>query len=223
MRALIFDFDGTILDTERTEFLAWQEVFREHGAELTLEFWLPCVGTNDVPFEPSRHLERMVGRSLDHHQIEAHIKARKAELNSQLEPMLGVVDLLEAAPGLGLRLAVASSSRLAWVEGHLRRLGLWQHFEVVRTKEDVERTKPDPALFIKAAEALGLHPAQTVVIEDSLNGVKAAKAAGAYTVAVPNFLTRHLDLSPADLVLECLCDLSLEKLLERAQAAHQSA
>ena len=221
MKALIFDFDGTILDTETAEFTAWQSVFHANGAELALEYWLPCIGTNDVPFEPSKHLEQLVGRPLDHEALEQQVKDHKTQAIAQLSPLPGVLDFLEAAPKLGVKLAVASSSRLAWVEGHLRRLGLWEYFEVVRTKENVERTKPDPALFLKAAEALGLHPSQTIVIEDSLNGVKAGKAAGAYTVAVPNSITRHLDLSRADLLLECLCDLSLENLLAQARSSQQ--
>lgn len=217
MKALIFDFDGTILDTEYTEFLAWQELYAKHEAELTLEYWLPAVGTNDGGFEPAQNLEQIIAKPLDHNRLEEWVKQRKSELNAQLQPLGGVLDYLESAPKLGLRLALASSSRLPWVQGHLERLGLWQKFEVVRTKENVERTKPDPALFLQAAHGLGLEPHQTIVIEDSLNGVRAGKMAGAFTVAVPNRLTQHLDLSKADLILDCLCDLPLEQLLRIAR------
>lgn len=217
MKALIFDFDGTILDTEYTEFLAWQELYQLHQAELTLNYWLPCIGTNDGDHNPAHNLEQLTNKSFDHAGLEDWVKERKIQLNAQLQPLRGVTDYLEAAPKLGLRLALASSSRLPWVQGHLERLGLWDKFEVVRTKENVERTKPDPALFIQAALALGLHPHETIVIEDSLNGVRAGKTAGAFTVAVPNALTKHLDLSSADLVLNCLCDLPLSELLQQAR------
>lgn len=216
MQALVFDFDGTILDTETAEFTAWQTVYQAHGVELTLEYWLPCIGTNDVPFEPSKNLEQLLGKPLNHAALEAQVKEHKTSLIATLSPLPGVLEYLEAAPKLGLKLAVASSSRLPWVKGHLTRLGLWEHFEFVHTKEDVERTKPDPALFLKAAQSLGLQPNQTMVIEDSLNGVKAGKSAGAFTVAVPNTITQHLDLSQADVVLGCLCDMPLEGLLEQA-------
>lgn len=214
MKALIFDFDGTILDTEYTEFLAWQEVYQQEGAELSLEYWLPAVGTNDGGFEPFYNLEQLLGKPLNRAQIERKVEVTKLRLNLALAPLPGVLEYLGAAPELGLRLGLASSSRLPWVKGHLERLGLWQKFEIVTTKENVERTKPDPALFVQAAKGLGVWPNECIIIEDSLNGVRAGKAAGAFTVAVPNRLTQHLDLSEADLVLPDLESLSLEQLLQ---------
>lgn len=154
---------------------------------------------------------------LDKESIERWVDERKQSLNQSLQPLPGVLDYLEAAQAMGLGLAVASSSRRAWVEGHLERLGLLGYFQVIRTKEDVTLTKPDPALFLRAAEGLGVLPQETIVLEDSLNGVRAAKAAGAFTVAIPNTLTRHLDLSQADLVLTRLDDLALWDLLRIAQ------
>ncbi|MCX7783807.1 MAG: HAD family hydrolase [Meiothermus sp.] len=217
MQALIFDFDGTILDTESTEFQAWQEIYQQHGLELSLDYWLPFVGNNSIPFDPAGHLEKLVGEPLDKTGIEDWVEQRKQSLNQGLKPLPGVLGYLEAAQALGLQLAVASSSRRAWVEGHLARLGLLQHFQVIRTKEDVALTKPDPALFLRAAEGLGVAPQETIVLEDSQNGVRAAKSAGAFTVAIPNALTRHLDLSQADLLLTCLCDLPLWELLSIAR------
>lgn len=217
MHALIFDFDGTILDTEKSEFQAWQEVYQAHGAELTLEYWLPFIGNNSIPFDPAGNLERLVGQPLDKESIERWVDERKRTLNQSLQPLPGVLDYLEAAQAMGLKLAVASSSRRVWVEGHLERLGLLGYFQVIRTKEDVALTKPDPALFLRAAEGLGVAPQETIVIEDSLNGVRAAKAAGAFTVAIPNTLTQHLDLGQADLVLTRLDDLALWDLLRIAR------
>ncbi len=213
MQALIFDFDGTILDTESNEFSAWQEVFQSYGGQLTLEYWLPFIGNNAPHFDPLGELERQIGRPLDRPRLLHQVETRIEELNQALKPLPGVLDYLEAARAMGLKLAVASSSSRAWVERHLARVGLLERFAVIRTKEDVPRTKPDPALFLRAAEDLGIPPQQTIVLEDSLNGVRAAKAAGAFTVAVPNPLTRHLDLSQADLVLTSLCDLALWELL----------
>ncbi len=217
MQALIFDFDGTILDTESSEFQAWQEVYQQYGAELTLEYWLPFIGNNSMPFDPAGHLETQVGEPLDKHSLENWVWERKQELNQALQPLPGVLDYLDAAEALGLKIAVASSSRRDWVEGHLARLGLLGHFQVIRTKENVALTKPDPALFLRAADGLGVHPGQAIVLEDSLNGVQAARSAGAFTVAIPNALTKHLDLSQADLLLACLCDLPLWELLQIAR------
>ena len=213
MKALIFDFDGTILDTEQNEFLAWQEAYQQYQVELKLEVWLPLIGTNEIRFDPVEHLESLLGQRVNRSEIETWVKGRKRQLNEALKPLPGVLDYMESARLYGLKLAVASSSERAWVEGHLRRLGLLEMFDVIRTREWVERTKPDPALFLRAAEGLGLRPGETIVLEDSQNGVKAGKAAGAFTVAIPNSLTKHLDLSEADLILDCLCDLPLSGLL----------
>lgn len=217
MQALIFDFDGTILDTESTEFQAWQEIYQQHGHELSLDYWLPFIGNNSIPFDPAGHLETLVGKPLDKEGIEQWVQQRKQSLNQGLKPLPGVLDYLEAAQAMGLKLAVASSSRRAWVEGHLERLGLLHYFQVIRTKEDVALTKPDPALFLRAAEGLGVSPGHTIVLEDSQNGVRAAKSAGAFTVAIPGGLTRHLDLSQADLLLTSLGDLALWELLTIAR------
>jgi beta-phosphoglucomutase-like phosphatase (HAD superfamily) len=108
---------------------------------------------------------------------------------------------------------VASSSPENWVVGHLTRLGLIEFFEQIVTADDVEKTKPDPALFLLAAEKLGVTPQQAIVFEDSRNGVLAGKRAGMYVVAVPNPLTDGMDFSEADLKLGSLADLSLEQLL----------
>ncbi len=173
--------------------------------------WL--TGNNAPHFDPLSELERQIGRPLDRPRLLHQVETRIEELNQALKPLPGVLDYLEAARAMGLKLAVASSSSRSWVEGHLARVGLLEHFTVIRTKEDVPRTKPDPALFLRAAEDLGVSPQQAIVLEDSLNGVRAAKTAGAFTVAVPNPLTRHLDLSQADLVLTSLDDLPLWELL----------
>ncbi|MEJ2511732.1 MAG: HAD-IA family hydrolase, partial [Anaerolineales bacterium] len=128
-----------------------------------------------------------------------------------------VQELLDDAKRRGMKLAVASSSPENWVTGHLTRLGLIDYFDAIITADDVEVTKPDPALFLLAAEKLGVKRDEVIVLEDSGNGVKGAKRAGMVVVAVPNEVTRHMDLSEADLYLESLEEISLDALLERFQ------
>lgn len=212
MKALIFDFDGTILDTEQAEYTAWTHTYARYGGELSLHDYLPWVGTAEAIFDPYTHLEAQIGP----YDREAFDRERGEMLHSlleRLEPLPGVLECLDQARKLGLKLAVASSSSAAWVLRHLQQHDLLQAFDQVITREYVERTKPDPALFLKAAEVLEVAPAECVAIEDSLNGVRAAKAAGMFTIAVPNFLTRHLDLSQADVVLPSLAELELEPFL----------
>lgn len=222
--ALIFDFDGLILDTELPEFQAWQEIYRSHGHDLPLATWAACIGTADLVFDPYADLAMRRGQPIEREAIRARRRARTTELIEVLAPLPGVVDALDEARRLGLKLAVASSSTRAWVVGHLSRLGLADRFDCIRCSDDVERTKPDPALYLAALAALGLRPEQAIVFEDSPNGALAAKRAGLYCVAIPNALTRDLPLDHADRRLTSLADLPLATLLaeiERERSAHR--
>ncbi|MFN2143804.1 MAG: HAD family hydrolase [Anaerolineales bacterium] len=219
MQALIFDFDGLILDTEMPDYQSWQRVYQSYGQELPLEKWATIVGgTGESDFDPNDYLEELTGQRVDREQI--WIDRRKDYLEHlEQQPVLpGVTAYLEDAVRLGLRLGVASSSPQNWVEGHLTRLGLRDYFEQVVTADDVERTKPDPALFLLTAQRLDVQPAQAIVFEDSHNGVLAGKRAGMFVVAVPNPLTAGMDFSQADLRLDSLADLPLDKLLAKFKA-----
>jgi putative hydrolase of the HAD superfamily len=122
-------------------------------------------------------------------------------------------DYIADARRLGLRLAVASSSSRAWVLGHLQRLGIEAHWDVVRCREDVARTKPAPDLYLAVIAALGMAPQEALALEDSANGIAAAKDAGLRCVAVPNALTAGMDLGRADARLVSLAETPLESLL----------
>ncbi len=213
MQALIFDFDGLILDTELPDFISWQEVYAGFGLELPLDLWLTYVGgDSETDFEPHQYLESNLDIKVDREQI--WVQRRKSYLDTlESQPVLpGVEAILQAARDAGLKLGIASSSPCNWVSGHLIHLGLESWFDVIVTADDVEKTKPAPALFLLAAEKLGVDPASTVVFEDSHNGVTGAKRAGMFVVAVPNQITRHSDLSAADLQVASLAEISLEQL-----------
>ena len=124
-----------------------------------------------------------------------------------------MTDCLDDARRLGLRLAIASSSPHNWVDRYLTRLGLFDYFEIIKCADDVPRVKPDPGLFLAALSALHLQADEAIVFEDSPNGLKAAKSAGLFTVAVPIVLTRQLGVDGADIVLPSLASLRLEELL----------
>jgi len=117
-----------------------------------------------------------------------------------------------------LRLGVASSSTGEWVRGHLARLGILERFDCLRCRDDVAHAKPEPDLYIAVLDCLGVTAAEAVAIEDSPNGVAAAKRAGMRCVAIPNSITARLDLSQADLILTTLAGISLTALLERLTA-----
>ena len=213
--ALVFDFDGLILDTETTDFQSWQEVYLAHGCELRLEDWADCVGRPAGHFDPFEHLERLSGVRIERAHVRAQRSARMRELNL-LQPVLpGVRDYLRVARELGLKIGLASSSDRAWVQGHLGRLGLLDFFDTIKCVEDTGAHKPDPAPYLAVLETLRVAPASAVAFEDSPHGVAAAKAAGMLCVAVPNSVTRRLGLERADLVLDSLASLPLQVLLSR--------
>ncbi|MFT5413332.1 MAG: putative hydrolase of the HAD superfamily, partial [Verrucomicrobiales bacterium] len=139
-------------------------------------------------------------------------EARIRELLTHQEALPGVLELLDVAAEEGIACAVASSSSQSWVGGWLAKLGLENRFRVVRTRDDVERIKPHPDLFLAAAEALEVLPAEAIVFEDSENGLRAAQAAGIRCVAVPNQITAGGDFGDAALRLESLAEVTLERL-----------
>jgi HAD superfamily hydrolase (TIGR01509 family) len=189
LRALIFDFDGTILDTETPEYQAWQEIYSRHQAELPVELWARAVGTHNG-FDPHAYLEECTGCAHDHAAVKAlHRELTRVRLAGQ-PPREGIRELLAAAHEDGVALAVASSSHRAYITDFLTRLELTLFFDVLCTADDVARVKPDPALFLLALERLGVAAHEAVVIEDSPNGVLAAERAGIPCLVVPNDLTR---------------------------------
>ncbi len=215
IRALLFDFDGLIVDTETPSFASWQEVFREHGRDLPLERWATIIGTTAAGFDPLDYLEELHG-SIDR----VAVKARRYEHELRLLEIEGlrpgILEYLEEAERLGLKKAIVSSSSRQWVDRHLARLERAEHFdEIVTADHDPERGKPRPTLYLEALELLGVSAGEAIAFEDSPNGVKAAKAAGIFTVAIPNSVTASLRLDEADLVLEELAELPLRELLGR--------
>jgi HAD superfamily hydrolase (TIGR01509 family) len=212
---LVLDFDGTVLDTERPAYEAAAELWAAFGLELTVEDWAWRIGTNghDDPFV---ELEKRLGRQLDPVLNEQRL-TRKNQLTDAAPLRPGVQAWLDDAVRLGVRVGIASSSPLSWIERNLARLGLRDRFTCLACVDDLP-AKPDPASFRHAVEQLGGDPRVSVAVEDSEHGVVAATAAGLFTVAVPHDLTAHMDLTPADLVLASLADLTLEAALERAAA-----
>lgn len=206
--AVLFDFDGVIVDTEWAIYQAWRRTFLAHGHDLPLELYTHCIGSDFATWSPKTHLEDLTGASFDWHQLDA---ARQQEIMGELEgegAMPGVVCLLDALRRNQIRLAVVSSSSHHWVDGWLEKLLLSSYFETTVCRGDASRIKPAPDLYQEAARRLGLPPGECLVIEDSFNGLVAAKDAGMRVWAVPNRVTAALDFSRADRLLASLADLA---------------
>ena len=214
IRAIVFDFDGLILDTEEPVYRSWLEVYEAHGERLPFERWVQIVGSTTTEFHPQRHLEERLGRPLSQEVLEGRV-GRRTEMILAQQVLPGILQHIDEAKSRGLKLGVASSSTRDWVSGHLERLGILGRFDCVRCRDDVNNAKPAPDLYIAVLDCLGVSPSQALAIEDSPNGVIAAKQAGMLCVAIPNSITAKLDLSHADLVLRSLADVSLSDLLKR--------
>jgi putative hydrolase of the HAD superfamily len=220
IKALLFDFDGLILDTETPEVMAWQQVYARYGVEFPVQLWGKIVGGNGYKdFDPVGYLSEKTGYSIDPELMRADKRVRDRELVSYQAILPGVMDYITGAKARGLLLAIGSSSNHGWIDPHLKRLGLWDFFDAVICIEDGLRAKPNPDIFLKALEALNGQPEEALVFEDSPNGITAAKAAGIRAIAVPNPITAQLGISGADLTLASLADLPLDELLLRFNIA----
>ena len=213
-KAIVFDFDGSILDTEGPVYRSWLEVYEAHGEELPFERWVQIVGSTTLEFHPQHHLEGRLGRPLPQEVLDRRV-GRRTELVLAEKVLPGVVELIEDARAAGVKRGVASSSTAEWVKGHLDRLGILDRFDCIRCRDDVAHAKPEPDLYLAVLDCLGVAAAEAFAIEDSPNGIAAAKSAGLRCVAIPNPITSGLDLSHADLVVASLADFTLAKLVDR--------
>ena len=215
---MVFDFDGLILDTEEPVYRSWLEVYQAHGQDLPFERWVQIVGSTTIGFHPQHHLEERLGRPLPKEVLDRRI-GRRTEMILAKQLLPGVVQHIEAAKASGMKVGVASSSTREWVRGHLARLDILDRFDCMRCRDDVANVKPEPDLYLAVLECLGVPPSEAIAIEDSPNGVLAAKRAGMRCVAIPNSITARLDLGQADVLLGSLAEVTLAELLKKVAAA----
>ncbi len=212
MHALIFDFDGLIVDTESAIYEAWRELYLSQGHDLPLPTYVQCVGSVFGHYDPMEALEALTGGPVDWDRLLPIKDARIRAGQVGLDALPGIRALLGEARAEGTPCVVASSSQRSHVGGWLERTGLREHFDFVRSRDDVARAKPFPDLFLAAADGLGLRPEQTLVLEDSANGLRASLAAGAPCVVVPSPVTLGSDFSGATAILDTLEGVSLARL-----------
>jgi beta-phosphoglucomutase-like phosphatase (HAD superfamily) len=204
MRALVFDYDGLIVDSETPEYECWKKVFADHGERLAIEDWVHVVG-GAHHFDMKAELERRLGRPVQgwDRVDAARVEHYRGIFEGQgLLP--GVQALFDEGRRLGWRIGVASNSTSDWVGRGLKRFRLDGHVQALRARDTAARPKPDPAPYLEVLAELGARAEPSFGFEDSAPGVAAARAAGLTVVAVPNALTRHHDLRAAHHLLESL-------------------
>ena len=211
IRALVFDFDGLILDTETPLIDAWAALHERAGRAYSRADAHRIVGHVDVDFDPWTAF----GPGADRAALEAEHRRLSRELTARQPILPGVLACLQEARARGLKLGVASNSSHEHVDRHLARLGLRPFFDLLCCREDVALGKPAPDLYHRAIQHFAIAPPEAIALEDSTAGTLAARAAGLWTVAVPNPSTHHHDFSTAHLVLPSLAAIPLARLLER--------
>lgn len=209
IQAVVFDFDGLLMDTETTLVESWRSEWRWHGLELDVEDgFFPGHGGDTLEMHYDA-LAAAVGPGYDREKSHARRIAHRDELHRTLDFLPGIRDWLRDARELGLRIAVASSSARPWVIGHLERVGAVDLFDLVVTGDEVSVHKPDPEIYWLALSRLGLPGDAAVAVEDTAHGIAAAAAAGMATIAIPNPFVKPEAVSAADLVLTSAAQLHL--------------
>jgi HAD superfamily hydrolase (TIGR01509 family) len=222
MKALFFDFDGLICDTESAARRSWEELYTRLGHSLPAEVWARMAGRSNGHEVAASDLATRVSRPIATAEL-AWRSARKLALSNKEPLRPGIADLIGAAQERGLRLAAVSSSGAAWVRPHLARLGILEHLDPVITGDDEPRHKPAPDLYLRALSETGLAAADVVAFEDSSSGVAAATAAGLRCVAIPNGAGgKPADLQQATLVLETLAGFDLGTVPGMSELASES-
>jgi len=202
--AVLFDMDGVIFDSERAVLAVWQELAAELGLEEIEAVFHRCIGTNK---ERTRGIFLEAYPEQDFSAFDQSCRARFLSRygGGRLPVKPGAREILTALKARGVPLALASSTRCETVCRELDEAGLLGYFDAVVGGDQVTRSKPDPEIFLTAAEKLGAAPGACIVIEDSFNGVRAAAAAGMRPVMVP-------DLLPPDGEMERLAEAILPDL-----------
>ncbi|MBN2257800.1 MAG: HAD-IA family hydrolase [Anaerolineaceae bacterium] len=213
IKGLIYDFDGLIIDTEICDYHSWLEIYQEYDLDYPLCEWQKIIGNYSAIPVPLDRLDRLAG-PIDRNAIDKRRMARSTELALKQDLLPGVMDYLENMRLLGLKAAIASSSPRTWLDCILKPRNLARHFQTIVTGDMVNQVKPSPELFNAALKILGITPAEALVLEDSVNGLIAAKSAGIRCVIIPSSLTRGMDFHDADLVLDSLDSMPLTTLIE---------
>jgi HAD superfamily hydrolase (TIGR01509 family) len=212
LKAIVFDMDGVIVDSEPLHFAADLLTAEDYKVRVTEDDLIAYVGTTGpdmwadliVKYGIPDTVGGVIARQT-RHKLELLAKRRMVAIP-------GVRELLAEARNRGLRIGLASSSPRYFIEAMIENLGIGEYFGAVVSGEEVARSKPAPDIFLRTAELLGITPGACLVVEDSGHGVRAAKAAGMACVGFVNPTSGAQDLSPADIVVKSISDIDLGML-----------
>jgi len=213
--ALLFDFDGVIVNTEVPTFQSWRDIYAEYGIDLALDDWLPAVGSGSSTsgaFDAVAHLERLTGTPIDRDAVIARRTQRKAELYARAPLLPGVRERLAEALEHRLKTAIVTRNSEDRLRAQCEIVGLDHPWDALACANE-EPTRDKAELYRHALGALEVDPQEAVAFEDSPSGVRAAKRAQVLCVAVPNEITRGAAFDEADVVVSSLAERSLDEIL----------
>ncbi|MDF2578141.1 MAG: cbbY [Chlamydiales bacterium] len=228
MKAIIFDCDGVLADTEILKFKAWQDVFEQHSLTLTIDEYRQVAGHTSERI--LQELSQMKGISIPLVVIKEKQQLYKQIQQQGVPPIQPAIDYLkllyEAKAIYGFKLGLASSASHAEINTNLTQLGISHVFDsIVSGKDDLSEyqdsegtNKPKPYIYREIAKRLNISPSDCVVFEDSGAGIEAAYAAGCYPIAVPNTITEDHDFSKAAYILYYWDQLSIRDLCQIKKA-----
>ncbi|MEW9699681.1 HAD family hydrolase [Paenibacillus sp. SI8] len=215
IKAIVFDFDGLIMDTETYEYYSFRDLLKEYGVELPLSQYSARIGGQSDSFDPYTYLQQQTGIAHDREQLREKRRDRFNLLFREEKALPGVEDCIKSAQRLGLKIGLASSAPKTWVLPFLKKLNLLECFACLRTNEDTKRVKPDPDLYIQVLDYFQVAPDEAIAFEDSPNGALAAIRAQMRCVIVPNKLTRRLEFpKEVHLRLKSLSDIEFDRLIQ---------
>lgn len=213
IRAVIFDMDGVIVDSEPMHIEAEKQTLLEYGVNITTEELRSYTGTT-AEFEFNDLIRKYKLNTTTDSLFREKERILFRLLEGKTQPTKGVLDLIRNLKKHGIKLGIATSGHRKLAHYYLDKLGIEQLFDTVVCSEDITRSKPDPEIFLKAAKKLGVDPAECIVIEDSKLGIEAATKAGMKHIGYSNPNSGSQDLSKADYVISDFTKLDLEKLLD---------
>ncbi len=222
LQAVVFDFDGLVVDTETPEYTTWAEVFADYGQQLSVSEWGKSVGAAPGTWTATEFLETLIG-PYDKEKVKADHKARLKAKTENLKPMPGILEWVEDLKRNRIPYGIASSSVAEWVNRFLEGAGLSGVFPIIVTRSEVLRAKPNPDLYLEACRQLNADPMYAAALEDSTNGIKAAKAAGMWGIAVPCPVTVTFDFTMADKVVPSLREFKLKDLSQLMEPGSPSS
>ncbi|WP_163654483.1 HAD family phosphatase [Listeria sp. PSOL-1] len=213
MKAIVFDFDGTMIDTENLWHQITMDYIKEaYGIDLPNEVYESIIGTSEEPLHD--YMQTETNGKFDSAAFTRHVSNEIHSMRDELVLREGVMRIFDYATQRRFKIGLATSSTREWVMPVLKRFGLLERFDTIQTADDVIEIKPDPALYLQAANELGVKPTDAYAIEDSLNGAKAALKAGYHVIVVPNEATKNIHFPDEVTSFDQFDDIELEKTFQ---------